>query len=235
MIKHATRTQASQSDFATADEAEITNIELQLSTDDLLNWEETAKIAEKGNFNYIVKFPTSLEVADEALQNCVKLCAVLNTDVLVIHEPMAKKFGKQLAELAPNLKLAVENNRFTAKRLTEWAESHAALALDVEHFWKFTLEDGDQAKTLELLTQFIRAYGQKIAAVHISGYQPGQQVHRPMYCNRDLTFAVLSALAEKSFSGFIVGEVAAEYMNRRDLVMDRELVASWQEQAAVTV
>ena len=73
MINHATRTQASQAAFATADEAEITNIELQLTTDDLVAWEETAKVAEKGNFNYIVKFPTSLEMTDEALQNCVKI------------------------------------------------------------------------------------------------------------------------------------------------------------------
>lgn len=235
MFKHATRTQASQSAFAPADEAEITNIELQLSEDDLLAWEETAKIAEKGNFNYIVKFPTTLDLSDEALQNCVKLCAVLNTDVLVIHEPMSKKFGQRLVELAPTLKLAVENNRFTAKRLTEWAETNDALALDVEHFWKFTLEDGDQTKTIELLTQFIRTYAAKIAVVHASGYQPGQQVHRPMYCNRDLTFAALSALADKNFAGFVVSEVADEYMNRRDLVMDRELVASWLEQAAVAV
>ncbi|MBT4866582.1 MAG: hypothetical protein HON53_15880, partial [Planctomycetaceae bacterium] len=69
MSKHAARTSASPVEFAAAEEAEISNLELQVSIDDLLNWEETARVAKTAGFNYTVKFPTSLEVPELALEN----------------------------------------------------------------------------------------------------------------------------------------------------------------------
>ncbi len=231
MFKHATRTKANQESFAKADEAEITNIELQLTADDLLNWEATAKIAEKGNFNFIAKFPTTLELTDEQIANCVKLCATLNSSVLVIHEPMFRKYSSQLKGLNPNLKLAVENNRHVSTRFTEWT-SYENLTLDVEHFWKFTLQDAEDAVFLTELATFLREHGKKVRQVHITGYQPGQPVHRPMYCNREVVNTVLSLLAEANYEGFIVSELAPEYFNRRDMVMDAELIDAWQQQSS---
>ena len=46
---------------------------------------------------------------------------------------------------------------------------------------------------------------------------------------------VIFTISHQLLKFSVVGEVASEYMNRRDLVMDRELVASWREQAAVAV
>ncbi|MBT6156896.1 MAG: hypothetical protein HOL01_16320 [Planctomycetaceae bacterium] len=235
MSKHAARTSASPVEFAAAEEAEISNLELQVSIDDLLNWEETARVAKTAGFNYTVKFPTSLEVPELALENCVKLCAVLSCDTLVIHEPMVRKFGSRIAELAPGLMLAVENNRFNKVRFEEWAGSNDKLTLDVEHFWKFTLNDAPLEVMLDELGLFLQKYGEKLQQVHLSGYQPGHPVHRPMYCNRDMVFSVLSLLAESGFDGFLVSEVSAEYLNRRDLVMDTRLIGSWQEQKVVEV
>jgi sugar phosphate isomerase/epimerase len=235
MLKHAARTSASSEEFAAANEAEISNLELQVSSDDLLNWEETARAAKEAGFRYAVKFPTSLEVPEQAVENCVKLCAVLNCDTLVIHEPMFRKFGSRIAELAPGLNLAVENNRFNKVRFDEWAGSNDKLTLDVEHFWKFTLNDAPLEVLLEELGLFLQKYGEKLQQVHLSGYQPGQPVHRPMYCNRDMVFSVLSLLAETGFDGFIVSEVSEEYLNRRDLVMDTLLIGSWQDQKVVEV
>lgn len=231
MFKHATRTNANQESFASADEAEITNIELQLTANDLLSWEDTAKIAEKGNFNFVVKFPTTLELTDEQVANCAVLCAALNSPVLVIHEPMFRKYGKQLAEAAPALKLAVENNRHVPGRLVEWAKNDH-LTLDVEHFWKFTLGDVEETTFLTELATFLREHGSKVCQVHLTGYQPGQPVHRPMYCNREVASSVLTLLAEANYEGFIVSEVSPEYFNRRDLVMDAQLIQAWQQQSS---
>jgi sugar phosphate isomerase/epimerase len=235
MLKHAARTSVSSEKFTAADEAEIRNLELQVSTDDLLNWEETARVAKAAGFRYAVKFPTSLEVSEHAVENCVKLCAVLNCDTLVIHAPMFSEFGSRIAELAPELNLAVENSRFSKVRFDQWASSNDKLTLDIEHFWKFTLNDAPQEELLEELSLFLRQYGEKLQQIHLSGYQPGHPVHRPMYCNRDMVFSVLSLLAETGFDGFIVSEVSAEYLNRRDLVMDTLLIGSWQDLKVVDV
>lgn len=235
MFKHAARTTATSESIAAADEAEITNIELQLSSSDLLDWEATARIADTSRYQYTVKFPTSLELSAEALQNCVKLCAVLNAETVVMHEPMHRRYGRQLAELAPNLTIAVENNRQSRDQLQAWAQAHDALTLDVEHFWKFTLGDAPLETLTSELTTFLNEFGHKVEHIHLTGYQPALPVHRPMYCNRDMVFAVLSLLADVDFDGCVVSEVSPEYFNRRDLVMDSLLIDSWKEQNAPVV
>lgn len=232
MFKHAVRTPANREAFATVNETEITNVELQVGAADLLDWESTAAVATSGNFNYVVKFPTTLDLSDEAVESCVKLCASLNCDTLVIHQPMFDKFGGKLAELAPELNIAVENSRLTKAALQNWANTSDKLTLDVEHFWKFTLEDASHETLISELANFLQQYGSKVQHVHLTGYQPDQPVHRPMYCNRETSFAVLGLLAEAGFGGLVVSEVSPEYHNRRDLVMDAQLFASWAEQAS---
>ncbi len=235
MFTHATRTQATPDALATADEAEITNIELQLSADDLQSWEDTAQVANAAGHNYVVKFPATLELSDDLVQNCVKLCAALNCATLIIHEPMHRAFGARLTELAPGLALAVENNRFDKPRFQQWAQDTEALTLDVEHFWKFTLGDVTDETLLTELRDFLTEFGAKVRQVHLCGYSPDQPVHRPMYCNRDMAFAVLTLLDEHGFTGSVVSEVAPEYQNRRDLLMDAQLFASWKAQTTPAV
>ena len=232
MFTHATRTASNADALTTAEEAGISNCELQLTIEDLLNWEDTAKTAKAKGRSILVKFPTSLNVPAEALENCVKLCAVVGCGTLVMHQPMFREYGPQLAELAPTLNLAVENNRQSKARFIEWAETHSSLTFDIEHFWKFTLGDCDQETLLVETAAFLRKYGYKVKAVHMTGYQPGEDVHRPLYMNREATLALLSILAEVEFGGFVVGETAEDLRTHRELAMDVQLVASWKSQSA---
>ncbi|MEM9658362.1 MAG: hypothetical protein AAF961_08380, partial [Planctomycetota bacterium] len=65
--------------------------------------------------------------------------------------------------------------------------------------------------------------------IHLPGYVPGGEEHRPMYCSRDMVFEVLSLLADREFDAFVVSEVDAMFQNVHELRMDVLLYERWRE------
>ena len=118
----------------------------------------------------------------------------------------------------------------TVEEFASWATGNTGLTLDIEHLWKFTLHDASLAELLDNLRRFLARFGEKLAHVHLPGYWPRFREHRPMYCARDMIFAVLTLLAEARFEGLVVSEVETEYQNSEELRMDVLLFDTWREQ-----
>ena len=72
--------------------------------------------------------------------------------------------------------------------------------------------------------------GDKLLHIHLPGYWPGFQEHRPMYCAREMIFPVLSLLADARFEGLVVSEVDPAYQNLSELHMDVLLFEAWRNQ-----
>src|SRR6202011_3008068 len=111
------------------------------------------------------------------------------------------KYQQALLALEPGIRLAVENHHLNPADFTAWAERNPGLTLDVEHLWKFTLEDVPLSRLLEEVRTFLKRFGDKLRHVHLPGYWPGLAEHRPMYCAREMVLPVLSLLAEARFEG----------------------------------
>jgi hypothetical protein len=104
----------------------------------------------------------------------------------------------------------------------------------VEHLWKFTLGDGPLRDLLAELRRFLGRFGGKLRHVHLPGYWPGFDTHRPMYCSREMVFPVLSLLAEAGFEGLVVSEASPEYQNGQELRMDVLLFDAWRQRPGPT-
>jgi hypothetical protein len=72
-------------------------------------------------------------------------------------------------------------------------------------------------------------FGDKLLHVHMGGYLPGGEEHRPMYCSREFVFRMFSLLAQRDYDGFIVGESDAPYQNVYELRMDALLFEAWRQ------
>ena len=179
--------------------------------------------------SYALHFPNKLNLDPSALQQTVALYRQLGCQSLVIHQPMYDKFQEPLLALDAGLRFAVENHRLEPMKFDAWADQNPGLTLDVEHLWKFTLCDASLAELLASLRDFLARFGPKLRHVHLPGYWPGCQEHRPMYCAREMIFAVLSILAAARYEGFIVSEVDNEYQNVHELSMDVLLYEAWRE------
>ena len=139
---------------------------------------------------------------------------------MVIHQPEYDKFHAALRALEPRMQLAVENHRLDPAAIEDWADSNSGLALDVEHFWMLTWPVAPLAVLATKVRELLSRWHQKLRHVHLPGYRPGFDEHRPMYCSRELVFEVLSQLAEFQFEGLVVSEVSLEFQTVNDLRMD---------------
>jgi hypothetical protein len=116
--------------------------------------------------------------------------------------------------------------------LADWAEKNPGLALDVEHVWKFTLRDAPLPELLAHVGDLVRRFAGKLRHVHLPGYWPGLDEHRPMYAAREMVLPVLDLLAEVKFEGLIVSEVNPPFQNAQDLRMDVLLFERWRDTRA---
>jgi hypothetical protein len=194
----------------------------------LSDWQRVARVARSYPNSYVLHFPNRLDLPGETLDHAVALYRELACGCMVIHQPMFDRHHDALLRLEPSLRLAVENHKLTPEGLTAWAERSPGLALDVEHVWKFTLRDGPLESLLVLVRNLLVGFGDKLRHVHMPGYWPGLDEHRPMYCSRDLVFPILSLLAGAGFEGQIVSEVNPAYQNANDLRMDVLLFETWR-------
>jgi hypothetical protein len=146
---------------------------------------------------------------------------------------MFDKYGEQLLGLDPTLALAVENHRLDAASLHDWARRSPGLTLDVEHLWKFTLEDGSFDELVDVLDGFLLRHVDKLQHVHLPGYWAGGAEHRPMHHEPQMVVPVLSLLADYGFRNLIVSEANEDYQTLDDLSRDVRLYESWLCQRGV--
>jgi sugar phosphate isomerase/epimerase len=232
MLKLATKFQPETLALETAYRAGFRYAELWLDASVLANWQTALEHVRYYPNGYVLHFPNSLDLSADLLKNTVTLYRRLDCRCMVIHQPMYDKFRRGLLALDPNLRLAVENHKLTPSDLENWAESNTGLTLDVEHLWKFTLRDGSLEDLLKEMRRLVTRLGDKLLHIHLPGYWPGFDEHRPMYCAREMIFPVLSILADASFEGLVVSEVDRAFQNISELRMDVLLLESWRNQSA---
>jgi hypothetical protein len=230
MLKLATKCAPQPLPLDQAYRAGFRHTELWLDSALLADLPTTLRHTRYYPFSYALHFPNSLSLPAEALEQTVALYRGCAAQCTVIHQPMFDRYAQALLRLEPRLTLAIENHRLSPEQFDRWAERSPALALDVEHLWKFTLSDGPLEALLARLQSFLKQHGPKLRHVHMPGYWPGLQEHRPMYCAREMIFPVLSLLAAAGFDGLIVSEIEMEYQNPEDLRMDVLLFEIWRRQ-----
>lgn len=191
--------------------------------------EEIAAYAGELGMRHVIHFPNRGDLPEESLRQAAMLYDRLGSRAMVIHRPMHDRYAERLREINPALRLGVENHRLSIDQFEEWAKRNEFLTLDVEHLWKFTLNDGPPAQLLEAVESFLTRHAEKLVHVHLPGYVPGFEEHRPMYCSREMVTAVLTMLADAGFDGLVVSEVNREYQNACDLRMDVLLGMRWQQ------
>lgn len=199
-----------------------------------VHWRSVVATAKQYPLDYALHFPNRQELSDVAVEGIVDLYKALGVRVMVIHRPQYELFAHALYHLDLSLVLAVENHRLNSYEFEEWAQLNDWLTLDVEHLWKFTLQDTSVEKLESFLCDFLERHSHKVRHVHLPGYAPGlvpgYDEHRPMYCSRDMVFRVLDLLENVGHDGLVVSEVIEEFQNPLDLRMDRLLFDRWREQ-----
>lgn len=227
MLKLATKFAPDSAAFELAHSAGFRCAELWLDADLLARWPSIAALARRYPFEYALHFPNRTDLANETLEQAARLYREIEGRCMVIHQPQYDKFQAALLSLEPGMSLAVENHHLDEAGIADWAVANTGLALDVEHFWMLTLRNAPLNSVLNHLREFLSRWRQKLRHIHLPGYVPGFDEHRPMYCSRELVFEVLSQLAEINFEGLIVSEVDPEFQTFNDLRMDVLLFETW--------
>jgi hypothetical protein len=227
MLKLATKFCPEPAALERAYTAGFRHAELYLDEAVLARWQAVIEHARDYPLTYALHFPNRPLPAG-ALEAAVAIYQQLDCRCMVIHQPMFDKYSQALLSLDPALRLAVENHKLTPEAFNAWAERSPGLTLDVEHLWKFTCRDGPLADLLGCLQAFLERFADKLLHVHLPGYWPGFEEHRPQYCSRDMIFPVLSLLHKARFAGLIVSEVNPEFQNPQELRMDTLLFDVWR-------
>jgi hypothetical protein len=228
MLRLATKFLPERDAFEMAYRAGFRHAEIWLGPKVLADAANVARLARYYPNGYVLHFPNRLDLTPAMLDQTVELYDRLGCDCMVIHQPMHDRYRDELLGREPTLRLAVENHKLSLADLADWAERNRGLTLDVEHVWKFTLHDAPLPELLDWLRSFLRRHASRLLHVHMPGYWPGFEEHRPMYCARDMVFPVLSLLADASFDGLIVSEVNPPFQNDRELRMDVLLFETWR-------
>ena len=188
---------------------------------------EIVSLARQYPFRYAIHFPNSGPLTDEHLASIVRLYRELNCTATIIHQPMFKRYSSALYELAPEIVLAVENHDINLEDFHEWAEQNSAVTLDVEHLWKFTLHDGPVSQLYEELDRFLERHGKKLQHVHLLGYHPGGEEHRPVHHHPELIREVFSRLAAAGYSKLATSEADLEHQTLESLSKDVVFFREW--------
>ncbi|MEW4530026.1 MAG: hypothetical protein ACF8PG_05045 [Maioricimonas sp. JB045] len=229
MFRLATKFKPAPQAFETAVAAGCRHAEFWLGPEILADWQQVAELARQYPLEYALHFPNRKDLTGESLEQCAALYRALDCRAMVIHEPMHAASGDELRRIDPDLTLAVENHRLSITGFDRWADRNEHLTLDVEHLWKFTLEDAPLADLLTAVERFLDRSGDRLRHVHLPGYLPGYEEHRPMYCAREMVLPVFSLLDAAGYSEFVVSEVNNEFQNVHELRMDCLLFDRWQE------
>ncbi len=230
MLNLATKFAPTPEAFATAVAAGFRCVELWTDDRVLANWRQIADWAKPYDLRLAMHFPNQRELSEQALRDCVDMYQALGCRAMVMHQPLFDCYSDALLDLQPAICLAIENSRLTPERLDQWFARSQYLTLDVEHVWKFTLGDVPLADLLDCLRMNLARYGSKLRHVHMPGYWPGFDEHRPMYLAEEFVFAVFDLLAELRYDGLIVSEIDLEYQNLAEMRKDVAMFDRWLRQ-----
>ncbi|MFG0334145.1 MAG: sugar phosphate isomerase/epimerase family protein [Maioricimonas sp. JB049] len=229
MFRLATKFKPTRKALETAVEAGFRHAEFWLGPRILADWKQVAALARQYPLEYALHFPNRKDLDQPALEQCVALYRALDCRAMVIHEPMYAASGEALLQIDPEITLAVENHHVSIGDLDRWTDRQQHLTLDVEHLWKFTLKDATLTDLLTTVERFLDRAGDRLRHVHLPGYLPGYDEHRPMYCAREMVLPVFTLLEAAGYEGFVVSEANKEFQNPRELRMDCLLFEQWQE------
>jgi hypothetical protein len=229
MFTFATKTRPTRNGLDVVQQSGISAVELWTDASVLRQQKEVIALSRGFAFDYAIHFPNRCDLTPDLLQDAACLYEELDCHAMVIHHPMFQRYGDQLLAINPSLRLGVENHRLNICQFNDWAERNRWLTLDVEHLWMLTLKNGPLALLLDTLYEFLLKFSEKLIHVHLPGYIPHYDEHRPMYCSREMVMSALSLLADVRFDGLVVSEVSTEYQNICDLNMDVLLVRRWQQ------
>jgi len=232
MLNLATKFAPVQRSFELAVEAGFHCAELWTDAAILANWRAVVELAGRFPLRYVVHFPNRKDLPIELMADCVKLYEGLDCRAMVIHQPHFDVYADALQRLKPDIVLAIENHRLTPEKLADWFARTEYLTLDVEHVWKFTLGSPPLEELWETLDPHLKRHGHKLRHVHLPGYCPGYDEHRPMYCNRDFVHGMFDRLDKLQFAGLIVSEIEVEFQTPNDLRMDVLLFDTWHQRQA---
>jgi hypothetical protein len=200
MLKFATKFLPCAEAFETAFRAGFRDAEFWLDASVLRGWQSVAAMSRQYSFHYALHFPNRGSLPAETLEQAVMLYRELDCEAMVIHQPMFDKHAARLLALEPALDLAIENHDLAQTEFDHWAERSPGLTLDVEHLWKYTLEDCSLNELLTVVQRFLAKHGHKLHHVHLPGYQVGCEEHRPIHHSPQMAAGVLSLLADFGFT-----------------------------------
>ncbi|MEM7143799.1 MAG: hypothetical protein AAF591_01610 [Verrucomicrobiota bacterium] len=227
MLTFATKLQPTAANVDAAWNAGFRATEVSLNAAVLKNWRTSVEAMRRHPMQYTLHFPNKGPIGSGKVKKIVKLYRSLNCHAMVIHPGMLKKYGSQLKKKKNPLRLAVENGKIGYDSFCLWAGSHDYLTLDIEHLWKYSLEDCSLADLRHELQAFLWQYGPKIRHVHLPGYKAGQDEHRPTYKNPKLARMVLNLLELDDVPRTIVSETRASLRTPENLAADTKFFNNW--------
>lgn len=233
MLTLATKFVPERSAFQTAFDAGFKAAEFWLDARLLSESSTIAAVAGDFPLRYALHFPNQGPISVEALRGAVNLYRDLKCTAMIIHQPMFDRYADALREMAPELDLAIENHILDLPRFERWSDQSPGLTLDVEHLWKFTLNDAPLTTLLEHVERFLDRHASRLHHVHMPGYQPGGEEHYPIHYNSELAIEVLTRLASHGFTKLVVSEADTPFQSREFLLKDTALFDQWVDQSHV--
>lgn len=227
MLKFATKLAPQAQLFQQAIISGFRNTEIWLSDELLDEADSIIETASHFQMGYVTHFPNGGKITDQRLRQAIKLYRALACETMVIHQPMLDLYGDRMLEIDPDLSFAVENTRLDMVQFWEWAETNSCLNLDVEHLWLFTMPGATIDEWFSMLEQFMQRFHYKLRHVHMPGYEPGGQEHRPSYMNPRLACEVWNILAQYQFNGLAVSELSPEWQTAKHLRQDIAMFEQW--------
>jgi hypothetical protein len=234
MLSLATKFVAERSAFETAYGAGFRAAEFWLDANWLAKTESIASVAHDFSMRYALHFPNQGPLSHNLLQATADLYRRLDCTALVIHQPMFDRYAADLKKIDPDLHLAVENHVLDLAGVDRWAELSPGLTLDVEHLWKFTLQDAPLATLLEHVDRILGRYAGKLHHVHLPGYLPGREEHQPIHYSEQMASEVLTRLAAHGFSKLVVSESEVVFQTSEFLRKDVDFFERWARLSKAT-
>jgi sugar phosphate isomerase/epimerase len=229
MLKFATKLPAHAAKVEIAWMAGFRSAEVSLNADFVKDWKGAARTLLARPMRYVLHFPNKGPLGSGKLKKTVKLYRALNCEVMVIHPGMMEEHGDRLLELYPESCLAVENGKLSYDQFWHWADEYDDLTLDVEHLWKFSLDDAPLEELCHEVRCFLWRFGGKLRHVHLPGYQPGSNEHRATFQSPAMAQALLEILDAAGFTGMVVSEAREAWQTPPALAADIDFYARWAQ------
>ncbi len=229
MLRAATKFRPERKAFQVAQTAGFQCAELWLDPALLADSKRIGGMAREFSFLCVLHFPNRTDLGEESLDQAVRLYRNVQCHAMVIHQPQFDLYANSLLALDSSINLAIENHVLEPAEFDEWVERSPGLTLDVEHLWKFTLQDSSLDELITQVELLVSNHGDRLYHVHLPGYLPGEAEHRPLHHSPQMASEVLNVLAEYSFEGLVVSEANEEFQNPADLQRDLLFFESWSE------